>query len=103
MLRGVLFIIIAICLVPGASAETVSERSTSSTWAAVIIPKGGRPTSPAIPVQDPYCEYGVGPCGGTCNEEGGKTWNCLAIQLPCYKGGGHCTCEVAGICKPPRH
>jgi hypothetical protein len=103
MLRGVLCIVTAIWLVPGASAEIAAERSTVLNWASFIVPEISRPkTQNIIRVQEPYCEYGVGPCGGACNEEGGKTWNCLLTELPCYQRGGRCKCEVANICWPPR-
>lgn len=54
--------------------------------------------STAAPAKEPYCEFGVGPCGGTCNQEDGKSWSCLAKELPCYQRG-RCSCEQAGACK----
>jgi hypothetical protein len=76
-------LVIAVCLLVQAQAQDTA------------------PLTPVNPqdIQDPDCEFGVGPCGGTCNEEGGKHWNCLAMQLPCYKGGGRCACEAASQCK----
>jgi hypothetical protein len=100
MLRGVLLITLATWLASSALAETPADRSVSLNWAAVIIRENRQETPGPIRVQDPYCDYGVGPCGGTCNEEGGKHWNCLSTELPCYRRG-HCSCEAASICKPP--
>src|ERR1700720_4765920 len=68
-------------------------------WFTATVPNNPRPKTPpakaplAIPVQEPYCEYGVGPCGGTCLEESGKRWYCPPTAVPCYQRGQHCTCE----------
>ena len=71
-------------------------------WSAVTAAPGNSISkSPeVIRVQEPFCEYGVGPCGGTCGEEGGKHWVCASNEMPCYQLG-HCKCEAATICKPP--
>ena len=53
-------------------------------------------------VQEPYCELGYGPCGGACNEEGNKPWDCPPETVPCYQRGQRCTCEAADICKPKK-
>ncbi|HZV21717.1 MAG TPA: hypothetical protein VE986_09255 [Hyphomicrobiales bacterium] len=101
MLRGVL-LVFAMWFAGNAAAQT-GQTPAASNWAAVTIPESSWPKGEGpIRVQDPYCEMGVGPCGGTCNEEGGKHWNCLPTALPCYQRGGRCTCEEAGICKPVR-
>jgi hypothetical protein len=51
-------------------------------------------------VQEPYCEFGYGTCGGACSEEGKQSWDCPAETLPCFQKGQHCTCEAADMCKP---
>jgi hypothetical protein len=56
----------------------------------------------AIQVQEPYCEFGAGACGGMCSEESGKHWDCERDTMPCYQRGQHCTCEVASICRPEK-
>jgi hypothetical protein len=52
--------------------------------------------------QEPYCELGYGTCGGACNEEGKKPWDCPADALPCYQKSQHCSCETADMCKPKK-
>jgi len=64
-------------------------------------PNTKKPKKAPAAAQDPYCELGAGPCGGTCNQEDGKSWNCPAAELPCYQRG-HCKCEKASICKPKK-
>jgi hypothetical protein len=98
MLRGVQALILLTCLMSQAHAENTTQRES---WNAVTATIPLRPmTRPpeAIQVQEPYCEFGVGPCGGTCNEEGGKHWDCESTAIPCYQRGQHCTCEVASMC-----
>jgi hypothetical protein len=68
---------------------------------AMPVLRGADPPAPLF-VQEPYCELGYGACGGACNEEGKKPWNCPAGTLPCYQKGQHCTCEEADICKPKK-
>ena len=105
MLRAVGAFIIVVCSACPAGAEEIVS-PLGHTWsAAIAAPK--KPVSKpaeAIPVQlqddDPFCAYGVGPCGGTCNEENRKPWKCLAAELPCYKSGGRCKCEVTSMCQP---
>lgn len=80
-----------------------AEEAPPAPWPSVvaITPRSIAPKFPAIiRVQEPYCEYGVGVCGGACSEEGGKRWDCGAEELPCYTLG-HCKCKSAGVCKPP--
>jgi hypothetical protein len=83
-----------------AHAEDIIPRLS---WSVVNSPalRSIAPKAPEIiQVQEPFCEYGVGLCGGTCNEDGGKHWDCASTELPCYQLG-HCKCEAASICKPP--
>jgi len=65
------------------------------------VPRGGDLARPLF-VQEPYCVMGYGSCGGACNEEGKKPWDCPAESLPCYESSQHCTCEEADICKPKK-
>ncbi len=98
MLRTVAPLIMVTFLLLQAHAE---EAMTMPQWSAATAP----PRSPilkspeVIRVQEPYCEYGVGTCGGTCSEEGGKRWACASEELPCYQLG-RCKCEPANVCKP---
>ena len=73
-------------------------------WNVIAIVPTRPMTRPpeATQVQEPYCEFGVGPCGGTCNEEGGKHWDCEPTAIPCYQRGQHCVCEVASTCLPKK-
>ncbi len=68
---------------------------------AIPILRSGHVPGPLL-VQEPYCEMGYGTCGGACNEEGKKPWDCPAETVPCYQKGQHCTCEAADICKPKK-
>lgn len=82
--------------------KAYAEEAPPTPWPSVvaITPRTIAPKFPAIiRVQEPYCEYGVGVCGGACSEDGGKHWTCGAEELPCYTLG-HCKCEPAGVCKP---
>ncbi|MFZ1110516.1 MAG: hypothetical protein WAN43_19495 [Rhodomicrobium sp.] len=89
------FILATIFLSPAYAEETQPAR-----WSiATMIPRGAAPNWPVIKVQEPYCDYGVGVCGGSCGEDGGKRWDCAATELPCYTLG-HCKCEAAAMCKP---
>ncbi len=79
-----------------------SQELSSLTWAATTLPKISRSKTPLmLLIQEPYCESGVGDCGGQCSEDGGKRWQCPATALPCYRPG-RCTCEEATICKPQK-
>jgi hypothetical protein len=69
---------------------------------AMPVPRGGGDLPKPFFVQEPYCELGNGTCGGTCNEEGKKPWDCPAETMPCYQRGQRCTCEEADICKPKK-
>jgi hypothetical protein len=97
MLRTAQALILAtVCLSLARAEEPRPER-----WSVVTtVPHGSALHGPLIKVQEPYCEYGVGVCGGSCAEDGGKRWDCAATELPCYTLG-HCKCEAAAICKPP--
>jgi len=99
MLRAVKAVIMVTFLLSQAFAE---ETAPTPHWGAVTAaPESAAPKSPdVIRVQEPFCEYGVGTCGGTCSEEGGKHWDCASTELPCYQLG-HCKCEAASVCKPP--
>jgi hypothetical protein len=68
---------------------------------AMPVLRGDDAPSPLF-VQEPYCEMGYGTCGGACNEEGKKPWDCPADTLPCYQRAQHCTCEEADMCKPKK-
>ncbi len=96
MWRTVKTVIVMTFLLSHAHAEDVIS---TSPWSAAAAVPGGL-TSGVIRVQEPFCEYGVGPCGGTCSEEGGKQWACAGGEMPCYQLG-HCKCEVAAVCKAP--
>src|SRR5258708_30993575 len=103
MLRAMQTLVVWSCLALQAHAESATlvqgwEEATA-TVSTIVVPKPAE----AIPVQEPYCEYGVGPCGGSCNEESGKHWDCPQNALPCYQLGQHCTCEGASMChsNPP--
>jgi hypothetical protein len=102
MLRAALALILLTCLVFQADAESTAA---AQRWIVVTSTVPVRPmTRPpeAIRVQEPYCEFGVGPCGGTCIEESGKRWYCGSNAIPCYQRGQHCTCEVASMCLPEK-
>ena len=98
MLRTVTTVIMVTFTLCQAHTE---EAIPGQRWSAVTsAPRGSIAKSPAvIRVQEPFCEYGVGICGGTCSEEGGKHWVCASGELPCYQLG-HCKCEAAAVCKP---
>ncbi len=104
MWRAIGAFIIVIGLTSHADAEETTLFPDFRWSAAIITPKKAISKPPqAIPVQlqdDPICDFGVGPCGGTCNEEGKKPWKCLSVELPCYKPGGRCKCEAASMCQP---
>ncbi len=97
MLRTVTILIMVSFLLPQAHAE---ETFPPPDWNAVTAAPGSSNSrsSEMIRVQEPFCEYGVGPCGGTCSEEGGKRWACASGELPCYQLG-RCKCEAASVCK----
>ncbi len=101
MLRAALALILVTCLVSQADAENTTP---AQNWNVVAIVPTRPMTKPpeALQVQEPYCEYGVGPCGGTCLEESGKRWDCPQNALPCYQRGQHCICEVASMCRPKK-
>ncbi len=65
-------------------------------------PDGNGVTPSAAGDDEPYCEMGVGSCGGKCSDEGGKQWDCTKDEIPCFHNGGHCSCESSGICKPKK-
>jgi hypothetical protein len=99
VLRAVKALLLVTFFISHACAEDVM---LLPRWSAITAaPKGPASKSPAvIRVQEPYCGYGVGLCGGTCSEDGGKHWDCASTELPCYQLG-HCKCEAASVCKPP--
>jgi hypothetical protein len=77
--------------------------SSSPLLSQMAMPVFRGPDVPGpLVVQEPYCELGYGTCGGACNEEGKKPWDCAAETLPCYQKGQRCTCEEADICKPKK-
>jgi hypothetical protein len=100
MLRAVATVIMVTFMLP--QAHTEEAIPPALRWSAVTSPpRSAISTNPdVIHVQEPFCEYGVGPCGGTCSEEGGKHWACATNEMPCYQLG-RCKCEAANICKPP--
>ena len=100
MLRTVTTVIMMTFIPP--QAHTEEAIAPSPYWSAITSAPGSAiAKSPeVIRVQEPFCEYGVGPCGGTCSEEGGKHWVCATTEMPCYQLG-RCKCEAAAICKPP--
>jgi hypothetical protein len=103
MLRIAQTLIAVSCLLSNAHAQEISapQGLRLITVAVPKMPITKRP--PAIQVQEPYCEFGVGPCGGLCiEEEGKKTWDCPKNALPCFLRGGHCSCEEASVCKPAK-
>lgn len=81
-------------------SQATAEETQPARWSIVTtVPQSAAPSQPIVKVQEPYCEYGVGVCGGSCSEDGGKRWDCTATELPCYTLG-HCKCEAAAMCKP---
>ena len=102
MLRATQALILVICLVSQAHAESATPAQgwdqATATVSKIPVPKPAE----AIPIQEPYCEFGAGACGGACNEESGKRWDCPKNALPCYQPGQHCTCEVASMCHPKK-
>jgi hypothetical protein len=66
------------------------------------VPRSDSLPKPLLVQEEPYCELGYGTCGGACNEEGKKSWDCPAETMPCYQKGQRCTCETADICKPKK-
>ena len=99
MLRAFKAVMMVPFLLSQAHAE---EAAPPPQWGVVTAaPNSSRSEDPeVIRVQEPFCEYGVGPCGGLCSEEGGKRWACASTELPCYQLG-RCKCESASVCKPP--
>jgi hypothetical protein len=75
--------------------------SPSHSQMAVPIPRGSDIPGPLL-VQEPFCEFGYGTCGGACSEEGKKPWDCPAKTVPCFQKGQHCSGEEADMCKPRR-
>ena len=101
MLRDFKAVMMAMMMAPLLLSHAHAEGDIPGPrWGAVTAaPNSLRSGSPEIiPVQEPFCEYGVGPCGGTCSEEGGKRWACASNELPCYQLG-RCKCEAASACK----
>jgi hypothetical protein len=102
MLGGVLALILVTCLISQTRAEETIPPNQSTT----TVPKPEPPKHPkkpkAIQVQEPYCEFGAGACGGMCSEESGKHWDCKPTAIPCYQRGQRCTCEVASMCLPEK-
>jgi hypothetical protein len=101
MLRAMQALILVSCLVSQAHAENTAPARNWNVIAIVPTRPMTRPPE-ATQVQEPYCEFGVGPCGGTCNEEGGKHWDCAGTEIPCYQRGQHCVCEAASMCLPKK-
>jgi hypothetical protein len=103
MLRAIGAIIVLTCLSSQTNAEEITW-SFSSWFAPIVTPNKPISKPPqTMPVQlkkEPTCDFGVGPCGGTCNEEHRKPWTCKPTELPCYKEGGRCKCEQASLCQP---
>ena len=73
-------------------AEELAQGGWQVTVAAQARPSLGR-------IRKPQCPFGVGVCGGQCAEDGRKQWDCAGGELPCYQEG-HCSCQVADMCKP---
>ena len=75
MLRAAGALIVATWFVFQVRAENTIP-PLNLNWFTATVPNNPPSKTPpakpplAIPVQEPYCEYGVGPCGGTCLEEG---------------------------------
>jgi hypothetical protein len=101
MLRATLALMLVTCLAVQAHAENTAPPQSWNVVATAPMRPMTKPRE-AIQVQEPYCEFGVGPCGGTCNEEGGKHWNCEPAEIPCYQRGQHCVCEAATMCLPKK-
>jgi hypothetical protein len=99
MLRATQALILVICLVIETYAEDTAPLQSWNVVAIVPARPMRRPPE-AIQVEEPYCEYGVGPCGGSCNEEAGKHWDCGKNTMPCYQSGQRCKCEEADMCRP---
>jgi hypothetical protein len=107
MLRAVQALIIVSWLISQAYAQdTIPSLNLKLDWFTKAVPKPEPPKPPkkteAIQVQEPYCEFGAGACGGMCSEESGKRWNCEPTAIPCYQRGQHCACEVASMCLPKK-
>jgi hypothetical protein len=107
MLRGVQSLILVTFLMSEAYAQNaIPSLNLKLNWFTTTVPKPKprrHPKKPvAIQVQEPYCEFGAGTCGGMCSEESGKHWDCESGTMPCYQRGQHCTCEVASICRPEK-
>jgi hypothetical protein len=97
MLRVTQALILVMSLLSQVHAENTAP---ALSWNVIAIVPTRPMTKPpeAIPVQEPYCEFGAGACGGMCSEESGKRWSCEPAAIPCYQRGQHCTCEVASMC-----
>jgi hypothetical protein len=81
-------------------AVVLGSSPSRSQMAMLVLPGADLPRP--LFVQEPYCEFGNGPCGGACNEEGKQPWDCPAETVPCYQKGQRCSCEEAAICKPKK-
>ena len=82
-------------------AVIVGSYELRAEGSAVTLLKGHDPAPSLFLVQEPYCPFGIGPCGGKCGEDGRKEWDCPADAIPCYQQG-HCQCETASMCKPKK-
>jgi hypothetical protein len=104
MLRAVRALIVVSWLISQAYAQdTIPSLNLKLDWFTKTVPKPKPPKKPeAIQVQEAYCEFGAGACGGMCSEESGKHWDCESGTMPCYQRGQHCTCEVASMCLPKK-
>jgi len=93
-----------VCTVNLGASPLHSQERPASSAITITLPKTKVPWKPAILlVQEPYCELGIGACGGQCLQEDKKKWDCPAEALPCYHNGQRCTCEEAAMCKPKRN